>query len=645
MIHGTWIFLGPSIVGGEIISMNIAQFYRTFHRPLFVVVFKGIRMYSVEFATKKCLMVTKGRMMHRYSSSVSSTETRILQISGRRIFCDKRFFVRPTNLNCCFLSGRAPTKRTIWMVRSVYGVNCQDHALSIPPPSSRPLPRNNAAVGVTKNCWMSDYTNNKMHQSTQQQQQQQIDANKQPDVIQMAHTLLDLKTYPIGTFTSNEYSKVKMILYHYLNGEKPSTKEAINQPIDIIVRLAQEVAYINSTFNDSANASNNIRQELHEGTSSTEIPKNTLAATSNPFTYEWILNANYYNPILTTWKNYSLNVQDRIPGIYSGLDVLQKLQYMSKILPPTIFKVNIITITMVLQVITKQVRRDEAPMICEKVLQMMSQRLQQQKEIANAAQYTSSVRLQRELKLYETNMYSYNLLIKAWAESRLDNAYSKIESIIQEINDNPDLELGLVTYKILLRFYSRMGDVENVNHTLQQMHLKKLPIDVDCLTQALNCCCRAGQLDNAHTILNMIIHQHPHNAERTKAVQESIHYLVAAYRNRLDKAFAEQIQKAGDDDSIQVSHDDDMSSSMNNVDHGHSSSDDNLAATKDEAVPRPAVAQVVQNTIQRLQDLTNIVKTNQILNHHSLGTTKRIDLYHINPRMISPYSCCQTTFS
>ena len=81
----------------------------------------------------------------------------------------------------------------------------------------------------------------------------------------MAHTLLDLKTYPIGTFTSNEYSKVKMILYHYLNGEKPTTKEAVNQPIDIIVRLAQEVAYINSTFNDSGNASNNIRQELHEG--------------------------------------------------------------------------------------------------------------------------------------------------------------------------------------------------------------------------------------------------------------------------------------------------------------------------------------------------------------------------------------------
>ena len=510
----------------------------------------------------------------------------------RHTSCSQR--VSLSQSNYCSMTRTGSTKRAVRMRNTIYGVSCYDYFLRI---------RWNDTTCELKGLrWTSDFTN-KMRHSTQQS-----DANTQRDLIQMADTLLDLKRHPIGTYTANEYSKVKIILYYYIHLDKPTCKEAVNQPIDVLVRLAQEVAFI-INIHDTSHAAHLIKRELGDDVSSKTIP-NTLAVTSKPTTYEWILNANYYNPIFTTWKNISLNAKDYIPGIYKGLDLIQKVQYMSKILPPTIYKVNIITITMILQVVIKQVRRDEAPIICEKLLHVMSQQLQKQKEHASTTN-ANSVRFKRETNLYEPNMYSYNILLKAWAESRLDSASEKIEMILQEMKDVYNIELGLVSYKILLRFYSRMGDVDNVNVILQQMHIKKLPIDVDCLTQALNCCCRAAQMDNASTILNMIIHQHPNNAERAKAIQESIHHMLMAYRNRLDTALAAEapIQKAGDSD-LNTPSPPDAAPQMN--------MEDQSSATV-EVIQRPMIAEIIQDTIQRLLDLTNVIKTNNVLNQHSLG--------------------------
>ena len=312
---------------------------------------------------------------------------------------------------------------------------------------------------------------------------------------------------------------------------------------------------------------------------------------------------------------------------------------------------------MILQVVIKQVRRDEAPIICEKLLQIMSQQLNKQKEMmvdtaVTAATTTTSInnstRVQREMKLYEPNIYSYNILLKAWVESRLDEASDKVKSLLQEMKDVHDIELGLVSYKILLRFYSRLGDVDHVNIMLQEMHTKRLPIDVDCLTQALNCCCRAGQLDNAHTILNMMIHQHPNNAERTRAIQESIHHLVLAYRNRLDAALllAEKsvLRKAGDDDYHNTRQEDNISTSSSSslppinsfLDDTKNDGDDddnnnnnnantNNAIEQQPEQQRPDVSEVIQNTIQRLQDLTNIIKTMNVLDQQSLGKKSTCD--------------------
>ena len=406
-------------------------------------------MYSVQFVKKRCM-------------------TGIINSLSR---CNRLVLLCPSNYSTIIGQGTS-SRRAFQMipVDIVYGARWQDYLLRATRHND-----NNDSDGILKGrCrrWTSSFTN-KMRHSTQQS-----DANTQIELIHMANTLLDLKKFPIGTYTSNEYSKVKIILYYYIHIDKPTCKEAVNQPIDVLVRLAQEVAYIVS-INDRNNTNTSnlmIKRELGDNISSKKIP-NTLAATSNPTTYEWILNANYYNPIFTTWKNISLNAKDYLPGIYSGLDLLQKVQYMSKILPPSIYKVNIITTTMILQVVIKQVRRDEAPMICEKLLHIMSQQLQKQKEeivtasAKNGNHANHSVRLTREMKLYEPNMYSYNILLKAWAESRLDNAGEKIEQLLQEMKNVHNIELGLVSYKILLRFYSRMGDVDNVNVILQQMHI------------------------------------------------------------------------------------------------------------------------------------------------------------------------------
>ena len=589
------------------------------------------------------MMITTNTTIRHSLSSIVTTTSHVSWRNGH-----PRVMLCPSIHNgWCTMTQRTSMKRALRMLRtSTLSVSCWNDPL--------PMSLWNTGTGSSdcydrtmmmnyngRQCrWASDFTN-KMRHSTQQS-----DANTQRDLIHMADTLLNLQKYPIGTYTHTEYSKVKIILYYYIHLEKPSCKEAVNHPFDVLVRLAQEVAFMinihkhtDETTTTNDNEKKMIQRELGDDVSSRAIP-NTLATTSNPATYEWILNANYYNPIFNKWKNLSLSAKDRIPGMYSGLDLIQKIQYMSKILPPTIFKVNIITITMILQVVIKQVRRDEAPIICERLLQLMSQQFQKQKEMAattTATSYnTNRACTDRELQLFEPNIYSYNILLKAWAESRLDVASDKISLLLQEMKDDHNLELGLVSHKLLLRFYSRLGNVDQVNVILQQMHAKQLPMDVDCLTQALNCCCRANQMDNAHTIFNMILHQHPNTAERTKAVQECIHHMLLGYRKRLDTvlpALAEEgsvarpySSKLSEDDYRNTRHkekDDGMAASVPTTSSADVDNNPKAMEATQQSPPPPQqgsnISEVVQNTIQRLQDFTNVVKVNQMLNSHSLG--------------------------
>jgi hypothetical protein len=232
------------------------------------------------------------------------------------------------------------------------------------------------------------------------------------EILQKGRDLLKPDLFPLGSFSTEQYSTVKLVLYHFINLQEATTKEDVNLPIDILLRLVNEVAH-------------NIPKPANNPTDRLEVHRETHAIT-NVVTYEWLLNASYYNPIFTTWKNASL--KNRIFGIYTGLDVMQKIQQMSRALPPSIFKYNMYTVTMILQVIIKQVRRDEAPVVAEKMLDLMHQQLQIQTRYVEQDEHRSAT-WQKEVELCQPNHYVLSILLKAWAESRLDNAPEKVEAI------------------------------------------------------------------------------------------------------------------------------------------------------------------------------------------------------------------------
>lgn len=336
------------------------------------------------------------------------------------------------------------------------------------------------------------------------------------EMLQRARDFLNPDLFPLGSFTPEQYSTVKFVLYHYINLRQPTSKEDVNLPIDVLLRLVSEIAHILPKHRSNPRDPTEVSSEMQ--------------TSKNVITYEWLLNANYYNPIFANWKNASL--KNRIFGIYSGMDVMQKIQLMSRALPPSIFKYNMYTVTMILQVIIKQVRRDEAPVVAEKLLDAMKQQLLIQTLFAEHDERRSAT-WQKEVQLYQPNQYVFSILLKAWAESRLENAQDKIEAILEDMKHHK-IPCNYVTYSILLRFYSRMGAVDRVNSILQQMHAESIPITVDCLVQALLCCTKAGLVENATEILRTIVQKHVDSPERSASVGEGIQHILLAYRERVE---------------------------------------------------------------------------------------------------------------
>ena len=320
------------------------------------------------------------------------------------------------------------------------------------------------------------------------------------DIQQQAKDLLNPDLYPIGSFAAEQFSVVKLILYYYINLEQPKTKEDVNLPIDILLRLVHEVAH----------------REKNSSTSAVN--------------YDRLMNASYFNPIFANWKNGALKY--RILGIYTGLDVVQKIQQMSRALPPSLFRYNMYTVVMMLQVTIKQVRRDEAPIVAEKLWEMMQEQLLLQTRHVEQDALRHEA-WEREIQSYQPNQYLMSILMKAWAESRLENSREKVEGILEDMKRR-NIPSNHVTYSILLRFYSRLGAVDDVNRILQQMHAMGIPIDVDYLVQALLCCSKAGLLENATEILRTILSKHKYSPARTKGVGEGIQHILMGYRDKIE---------------------------------------------------------------------------------------------------------------
>jgi hypothetical protein len=80
----------------------------------------------------------------------------------------------------------------------------------------------------------------------------------------------------------------------------------------------------------------------------------------------WFCNPFFLSALLTRWKSHAI----RHEKVVSPRDIVQKLKTMETLLP-TLFRCNIVTMTIVLQAIIGQEPPSKAPLVAERLLEFI----------------------------------------------------------------------------------------------------------------------------------------------------------------------------------------------------------------------------------------------------------------------------------
>jgi Pentacotripeptide-repeat region of PRORP len=286
-----------------------------------------------------------------------------------------------------------------------------------------------------------------------------------------ARRLLDERSYPLGSFTPETYRTAKCVLDEFLKRRDATDAEAVNASLDLLERLVKEMA-----FSKDDNQST------------------------------WLCNPRYFNPLFNKWKEAVLYHGHTI----SARDVIKKLQTMSTLVQG--FRYNIKTISMIMHVVIKQADRKKAPFVAESMLKFIK---------AEATKMNN-------LHLMPSS-YSYNMILNAWAESKLPEASQRMEGILEEMR-RQKLTLGTVSYNVLLRFWSGKGAIEKVEEIIGTMKHDGVRPSLANWSAALFCYVLVGQTQKAEEILQRMIDERTTgNIYDDNAIAQSIQLILLAY--------------------------------------------------------------------------------------------------------------------
>lgn len=298
-------------------------------------------------------------------------------------------------------------------------------------------------------------------------------SDEQRDVvwaIGKAQELCKADRYAIGSFTPDLYSQAKDALDAFLKDRDCSNLEAVNGSFDLMERLVREIAFLKNSKQSN-----------------------------------WLCNPRYYNPFFNKWKEAAV----RGEKVISARDLVKKLQTMSTQLPE--FNYNIMTVNMIMYVVIKQAPPRRAPFVAESLLEFAR----------NEATQMNSADL-------KPNAFTYSMLLKAWAESKLPEAPRRLEAIM--IDMRPDVAPNLVSYNILLRFFAGNGEVDKVEEILEAMEHEGIKPNTQSLSEAIYCYAKVRQTEKAEKLFQRVINEHTGGTSRElNFIGECVQNILLAY--------------------------------------------------------------------------------------------------------------------
>lgn len=325
------------------------------------------------------------------------------------------------------------------------------------------------------------------------------------------------------------YHAVRVLhaLEHYVTLQRCAADEALQRRllaaafllIDRLVR--EEAAY--ATHNQHKKSSRAPKD-----------PAEHMMTTSHRMMPRLLSPAFFMNGCVLRWKDLSLMPSSRdkdIPPLWSPKELLSQLQSWSSQLAsssnadeeskrPRIQLYDQVIINMIMEVIIKQQPDPaQAPLVAEHLLQFL---LEDNDE-------TTRLR---------PDSFTYGLILSAWSRSKLPQAGSRMEALVQDMAAKHGIPPSQVTYLILLRHYASQGNVERFTAVLQQMNVALPGVDhlrnIQVRSELVFCHCHGNRNIHAATeILYQMLRDPGKNTPETRARDvtiQSVFNVLASYR-------------------------------------------------------------------------------------------------------------------
>jgi pentatricopeptide repeat protein len=194
--------------------------------------------------------------------------------------------------------------------------------------------------------------------------------------------------------------------------------------------------------------------------------------------------------------------------------LMQKMQNLSQQFPQFSHPVKVFSMIMdvALHTVRASQSPDEASLMAEEFLEFIED--------------TDDNSLGQSLR---PNVYIYSQALKAHAESGRPDTPKKLDAVLEQMERN-GVELTVVTFNILLRFYAGRGDAAQIEDLLDAMREKGLSPSRTSLAQAIYGYCHARKTDKAEALLNEMVQITPHNRTEERLIGECILNILFAYR-------------------------------------------------------------------------------------------------------------------
>jgi tetratricopeptide (TPR) repeat protein len=281
-----------------------------------------------------------------------------------------------------------------------------------------------------------------------------------------ARNLLEVEP---GCFGKSEYGTSRDVVSRLLKS-KVADQEALNLGISLIQRLAKELGIV-------------VRRD-----------ESVL---------EWFCKLRL-NSLFEKWRDAVITGQD----VISPRAMVQVFNEIVHHLPQ--FQFNKHAYAYATDAVIRQASSHDAPTLAEELLEFI------RKEAGTNADL-------------RPNSFTYSRILQAWSASNRNEASDRMEEIIQSMLCD-GIPPDSACYNVLLRYYARIGEHQQVEIILQTMENRGLQLSIFNLSQAVYVYSNSGQLDKAEDFLKRLTNLQPRDEMDKRNVGESIQNLMSSYR-------------------------------------------------------------------------------------------------------------------